>query len=69
MSSNYRNDIILALQLKLEGEIAAHQVNIKIMLGSHAGIAEHPDMIGTIEETLEKLATAQDKLSNLSQFK
>jgi len=67
--SNFRDDILKALELKLKGEIATHQVNIKILLGSHVGVAEHPDTIATIEEVLEKLATAQDKLNNLRSFK
>lgn len=66
--SNYRDKIIKALKLKLKGEIAAYEVNIEIMLGSHVGVAEHPDMVATIDETLDKLATAKDKLSTLSNF-
>ena len=44
-------------------------MNIKILIGSHAGVAEHPDMITTIDGELEKLATAQDKLNTLSELK
>ena len=63
--SNYKDGIVEALRLKLEGEVAAHKMNINIMTGSHVGVAEHPDMIVTIDGELEKLATALDKLNTL----
>jgi len=66
---NYTDGIMEALTLKLKGEIATHRMNIKIMIGSHAGVAEHPDMITTIDGELEKLATAHDKLNTLSELK
>jgi hypothetical protein len=63
--NNYKDGIVEALKLKLEGEIAAHKVNINIMMSSHVGVAEHPDLIATIDGELEKLATAADKLNTL----
>jgi len=54
-----------ALMLKYQGDIAAAKANITIYMKNSVGIGEHPDIIGAIDEQLNLLATAEDKLHTL----
>ena len=64
-----REKIIKSLIAHAKGHIEKHKANVEILLQKIAGVAEHPDMITTIDGELEKLATAQDKLNTLSELK
>jgi hypothetical protein len=52
-----------ALKLKYQGEIAAAKANITIYMNNSVGIGEHPDIIGAIDEQLNLLCTAEEKLN------
>jgi len=54
-----------ALRLKYQGDIAAAKANIPIYMNSSVGIGEHSDIISAIDEQLNLLATADDKLNTL----
>jgi len=64
--SNYRERLIKALKKLYEGAIEAHIMNIEVLLGSHVGLAEHGDIIETLDSELEKLAALEDKLEVLN---
>ena len=63
--NNYRDDIVKTMVKFYEGAIEAHKLNIKVLLGSHVGLAEHPDIVQTVDGELEKLASLEDKLASL----
>lgn len=63
--SNYRERIVKALKMHFKAHIEKHKVNIEVLLGSHVGVAEHPDIMETIEKELEQVAHYQDLLDNL----
>ena len=65
MSSNYREGLVKALIKFYEGGIEAHVMNIEVLLGSHVGLAEHGDIIETLDSELEKLSSLEDKLEVL----
>tara|TARA_E500000331_G_C16741773_1_gene491291 strand:- start:202 stop:423 length:222 start_codon:yes stop_codon:yes gene_type:complete len=50
------------LILKYQGEVASAKTNITIYMKNSVGIGEHSDLIGAIDEQLEKLTTAEEKL-------
>lgn len=54
-----------ALVEKLNGDIAKHKANIRIYLENPSGVAEHPDMVATLEEEVEKLAAAVEKRTTI----
>ena len=60
-----REDIIEALTKKFEGEISAHKVNVEIMLENTVGVGEHPNIIETVEQELEIIASYEVKLNAL----
>ena len=51
-----------ALMLRYQGEVASAKANITVYMNSSVGIGEHPDIVGAIDEQLEKLCTAEEKL-------
>jgi hypothetical protein len=63
--NNYKEKLIKALIKFYEGGIEAHKVNIEVLLGSHVGLAEHGDIIETLDAELEKLSSLEDKLEAL----
>ena len=57
--------LLEALVEKLNGDIAKHKANIRIYLENPSGVAEHPDMVATLEEEVEKLAAAIEKRTTI----
>ena len=41
-------------------------MNIEVLLGSHVGLAEHGDIIETLDSEVEKLSALEDKLEALN---
>ena len=63
-----RDRILTALYDANSGAIARHICNIEIMLQAHSGVAEHPDMMATIEAELDKVAELDDRLEVLTNW-
>ena len=63
-----REDIIIALIQKFEGEISSHKVNVEIMLENTVGVGEHPNITETVESELEIIASYEDKLAVLKKY-
>jgi len=51
-----------ALILKYTGEVAAAEINIRVYLQNSVGIGEHSDLVGAIDEQIDKAANAHEKL-------
>lgn len=60
-----RKQIIDALVSQYEAQIKRHKVNIENYMQNTVGVAEHPDIVDTIDLELAKLAEASDKLETL----
>ena len=71
LEKNERHKMIVdALRKKYEYEIISARANIDVYLRNPAGIGEHPDIVAAVDSEMEKLASAEDKLSSLnSNFK
>ena len=63
-----KEKIIQALRNSLEASADRHRVNVGILLESHAAVAEHPDIVQTIEGELEKISMYESKLEALREF-
>ena len=57
--------ILQALYCKYLGEMEMYRANIDIYLNTPAGIGEHPDVLGAIDEMVEKMAGVRDKIDTL----
>ena len=63
-----RSNLINALRLKLEGEVAVAKANIEVYMTSSVGIGEHPDLVAAIETQFDVIANARDKLDAIDEF-
>ena len=63
-----RSNLINALRLKLEGEVAVAKANIEVYMTSSVGIGEHPDLVAAIESQFDVIANARDKLDAIDEF-
>jgi hypothetical protein len=54
--------LLLALELKYEGDIAIGRANIEVYMDNSAGIGEHPDIVNAVDSQIEKVAEASEKL-------
>ena len=61
--------ILDALESRYEAQIAEAAATIKIYLENSVGIGEHPQHIDEVDKQLEKIATAQEKLGVLEDFR
>ena len=62
------SNLINALRLKLEGEVAVAKANIEVYMTSSVGIGEHPDLVAAIETQFDVIANARDKLDAIDEF-
>mgnify|MGYP001544395144 CR=1 FL=1 len=59
------SDLIKALSLKYQAEIAQAEANIQVYIHHPVGIGEHPDLVAAIDSQVELIAHAEDKLKVL----
>ena len=57
MTVNLYNDVKLGIE--------RHKMNVRVLTEKRVGLAEHGDLIITIEEELDKLAHFEDRLEVL----
>jgi hypothetical protein len=66
--ANYRGKILETVRTHAKAHIDKHLMNVEVLVGSHVGVAEHPDIIETIEKELKMAAEYQDILDMLDKF-
>ena len=57
-----REMIVQALREYYRGEIAKGKANVEIFLENHTGVADHPDVLGTLDSLIGEIAEFDDKL-------
>ena len=57
--------MLQALYCKYLGEMEMYRANIDIYLSTPAGIGEHPDVLGAMDEMVERMAGVHDKIETL----
>ncbi len=63
-----RKEILDASRLHFKAHIEKHKVNVNNLLRNAVGVAEHPDIMDTIEKELEIIAEYDDKLEVLDKY-
>jgi hypothetical protein len=58
-----------ALEARYESQIAEAEAIIKIYLENSVGIGEHPQHIEEIDKLFDKIATAEERLEVLEDFR
>ena len=64
-----RDAIIQALEDRNNAKISEADETLKIYLENSVGIGEHPQHIDEVDKLIEKIATAEEKLKTLEEFK
>ena len=57
--------MLQALYCKYLGEMEMYRANIDIYLSTPAGIGEHPDVLGAVDEMVAAMAGVRDKIETL----
>jgi len=65
---NYREDLIKVSELYFNAQIEKHKINVENLLENQVGVAEHPDIVETIEKELEVIARYDKKLNVLQKY-
>jgi hypothetical protein len=65
---NMREDLINASKLHFRAHIEKHRINVETLLEKGVGVAEHPDIMNTIEKELGIIAEYDDKLNILNKY-
>lgn len=52
----------------LQGQAEKHRMNIELMLSNPVAVAEHPDMMESLEKELGLMADYVDKLEMLDKY-
>ena len=65
MKSIMAPQIVGVLIKQCEASIERHKMNVRVLTEKRVGLAEHGDLIITIEEELDKLAHFEDRLEVL----
>tara|TARA_R100000329_G_scaffold150949_1_gene145250 strand:- start:442 stop:678 length:237 start_codon:yes stop_codon:yes gene_type:complete len=63
-----RKDIIKTSELHFKAHIEKHRINVENLLEKGVGVAEHPDIMETIEKELAIIAEYNDKLEVLKKY-
>ena len=62
MSCNLRELTVTSLLEQAQGEISKAKANVEIYLHNPVGIGEHPDVLGAIQDQLDVIAKAEERI-------
>jgi len=63
-----KEQLIKACRMHAEGEMERAKTNILVYMNHSVGIGEHSDIVEAIQEELDKMAAAQDRLDMLEKL-
>jgi len=66
--ANMKEEMITALLSHAKGHIYKHRVNILNILEKPVGVAEHPDIMETIEKELKIMAEYEDQVDIINKY-
>jgi hypothetical protein len=63
-----KEQLVKAARMHAEGELERAKTNIMGYMNQSVGIGEHSDIVEAIQEELDKMATANDRLEMLEKY-
>ena len=63
---NMSTQLIKAARMHAEGELERAKTNIMVYMNQSVGIGEHSDIVEAIQEELDKMAMAEDRIEMLN---
>ena len=63
-----RDRLLKASRLHFKAHVEKHRVNVENLLENPQGVAEHPDIMDTIEKELDEISKYNDLLEVLDKY-
>ena len=63
-----RDQLVKAARMHAEGELERAKTNILVYMNHSVGIGEHSDIVEAIQEELDKMAAANDRMEMLTKY-
>ena len=63
---NLKDQLVKAARMHAEGELERAKTNIMVYMNNATGIGEHSDIVEAIQEELDKMASATDRIEMLN---
>ena len=60
--------LVKAARMHAEGELERAKTNIMVYMNQSVGIGEHSDIVEAIQEELDKMAMAEDRIEMLDKY-
>jgi hypothetical protein len=60
--------IVMALRRKYEADIDCARTNVQVYLQHPSGVAEHPDIVSSVDTQIQIIAEARDKLQEIEEM-
>ena len=68
MAVNMRNELLKGSKTHFIAHIEKHRINVENLLNNSVGIADHGDIMDTIEKELEEIAKYHDLIEVLDKY-
>lgn len=65
---NYRKEILTTVEESLKAKLRRHKTNIEVLLGSHVGLADHSDIVGTVELQVDAMSVIDGQLNIIEKY-
>ena len=65
---NLKEQLVKAARMHAEGELERAKTNIMVYMNNATGIGEHSDIVEAIQEELDKMAHANDRIEMLEKY-
>jgi len=63
-----KEQLVKAAQMHAAGELERAKTNIMVYMNQSVGIGEHSDIVEAIQEELDKMAAAEDRIDMLHKY-
>ena len=61
--------IIEALEKKYDADMSKAEANIKVLLENPVGVADHADIVNTVDKEMQKISKAKEMLDELANWR
>ncbi len=63
-----KEQLVKAAQMHAAGELERAKTNVMVYMNQSVGIGEHSDIVEAIQEELDKMAAAEDRMDMLKKY-
>ena len=63
-----KEQLVKAATMHAQGELERAKTNIMVYMNQSVGIGEHSDIVEAIQEELDKMAAAEDRIEMLQKY-